>query len=318
MRSAARPNPRRRSADTARAGARARARRWPGSRPPACRPALNGPCSPERERERQPRELRDARAGCPASAPVSSRSAASTVRRSCTGRQPRAVGPRQHPRAAHRRRRQVAEHEHRVGARVALGQVPAPARRAPAAPPLPPLVETSVSVRSVWRPPKTRASSSSAAVPDSSASAGLPAASRCATTTIPGPGRARAAWRRRVSRSRVAVDRARRGSVRTRDRRCSPSAPASGAERRAGSARSTLRRQARRRPRCPGRRSGNCAASPWSVANALAPSKASGASVVWTGRGRSTSENAATTSASRSGANAARYNRGSSTLLAHY
>ena len=56
---------------------------------------------------------------------------------------------------------------------------------APAAPPLPPLVETSVSVRRVWRgAPKMRASSSSAAVPDSSASARLPAASRCATTTI--------------------------------------------------------------------------------------------------------------------------------------
>ena len=81
--------------------------------------------------------------------------------------------------------------------------------RAPAAPPLPPLVETNVIVRRRRPPATTRASSSIAAVPDSSARAPRPAASRWATTTIPGragrPG-GRSPWsgaaRRRSSRRR--------------------------------------------------------------------------------------------------------------------
>ena len=55
---------------------------------------------------------------------------------------------------------------------------------APALPPLPPEVETSTSVEDRSRTLNTRASSSSAAVPDSSASAGEPRASRWAITTM--------------------------------------------------------------------------------------------------------------------------------------
>ena len=54
----------------------------------------------------------------------------------------------------------------------------------PALPPLPPLVEASTIVRWVSREANTRASSSSAAVEDSSAFAGPRAASRWATITI--------------------------------------------------------------------------------------------------------------------------------------
>ncbi len=55
---------------------------------------------------------------------------------------------------------------------------------APASPPLPPLVEASTIVRLVSRAANTRASSSSAAVPDSSALDPGAAASRCARITI--------------------------------------------------------------------------------------------------------------------------------------
>ena len=55
---------------------------------------------------------------------------------------------------------------------------------APAAPPLPPLVETSTIVRCVSRAANTRASSISAAVPDSSPSDPRAAASRWARITI--------------------------------------------------------------------------------------------------------------------------------------
>ena len=55
---------------------------------------------------------------------------------------------------------------------------------APASPPLPPLVDTSVIVRLVSRPARTCASSSSAAVPDSCARDPGAAASRCASSTI--------------------------------------------------------------------------------------------------------------------------------------
>ena len=55
---------------------------------------------------------------------------------------------------------------------------------APASPPLPPLVEASTIVRLVSREANTRASSSSAAVPDSSAIAPGAAASRWARITI--------------------------------------------------------------------------------------------------------------------------------------
>jgi hypothetical protein len=72
-----------------------------------------------------------------------------------------------------------------------------PARRpaswlAPAAPPEPPLVEAKVMLRRSW-PETTLASSNIAAVPDSSARAPRPAASRWATTTRPPPGAP--AWR---------------------------------------------------------------------------------------------------------------------------
>ena len=70
---------------------------------------------------------------------------------------------------------------------------------------LPPEVETSTSVEERSRTLNTRASSSSAAVPDSSASAGEPRASRCAITTIrrlDSPGRTPTT----VSSSALAVD----------------------------------------------------------------------------------------------------------------
>jgi hypothetical protein len=87
---------------------------------------------------------------------------------------------------------------------------------APAAPPLPPLVETTVSVWRAATPPKMRVNSSRTAVPDSSASAPRPAASRCATTTICSsivPGR-RAMTVRRLWRPSIVL--AWRCTVRTR------------------------------------------------------------------------------------------------------
>ena len=186
MRSAARPNTRSRSAETAEPAS--------GPRSPllcsaiAGTPtALNGPCSPSANGNASRENSVNAR-GSPASSPVSVFTAASAVRRSCIGE---SSASEDHGKAIGLRSCWEARSPRTItasGSRSAAGSCSASCR-APATPPVPPLVDTSVSVRCVWRPPNTRPSSTRAAVPDSSASALRPAASRCATTTIPGPGR---------------------------------------------------------------------------------------------------------------------------------
>ena len=123
------------------------------------------------------------------------------------------------PRTASARARagEVAEHDRRVerrprraGRRGAAELASCDSSRAaPASPPLPPLVETSTIVRLVSRAANTRASSSSAAVPDSSAASPRAAASRCARITI-GDGAGRAGrWRDDRAQRAFAVDRLR-------------------------------------------------------------------------------------------------------------
>ena len=186
--------------------------------------------------------------------------------------------------------------------------------RAPAAPPEPPEVDTSTSVRRRSRPiscgrpgssvpsaslarvRKMRASSSSAAVPESSASPGEAAESRCASTTIrrgESPGRIPSTVSISASPSIVRpVVVSRRTSM--------PEASNKPATRSA-SARSPLE---------PGRRSGNAAPSSSSESRARslpyarAGSKASATARVRTGEGRLCNENATTNTAMSAGRNA--------------
>ena len=186
--------------------------------------------------------------------------------------------------------------------------------RAPAAPPDPPEVDTSTSVRRRSRPiscgrpgssvpsaslarvRKMRASSSSAAVPESSASPGEAAESRCASTTIrrgESPGRIPSTVSISASPSIVRpVVVSRRTSM--------PEASNKPATRSA-SARSPLE---------PGRRSGNAAPSSSSESRARslpyarAGSKASATARVRTGEGRLCNENATTNTAMSAGRNA--------------
>ena len=106
---------------------------------------------------------------CAAAEAVQSRSHRSRERRRAAAHAPR---PRRRARSPHRTAR--ADPVFQV----------ANSWAAPASPPVPPLVETSTIVRCVSRAANTRASSSSAAVAESSARAPLPAASRWAKMTI--------------------------------------------------------------------------------------------------------------------------------------
>ncbi len=189
--------------------------------------------------------------------------------------------------------------------------------RAPAPPPLPPDVETSTSVLRRSRPTscgrlgcdesdsvdgtrvrKIRASSSSAAVPDRSASPGESSASRCASTTmrrLESPGRTPTTVSSSVSPSTVrplvrVVETWNPAARKTWPTR-SPSAVS---------------------PLDPGRRCGNASPSCTSESRIVAlpyarlGSNASATARVRAGDGRPASEKATTNSASRAGKNAAR------------
>ena len=173
---------------------------------------------------------------------------------------------------------------------------------APASPPLPPLVETSTTVRFVCSFESTRASSINTAVPESAAREPLALASRCATTTIGlsfvVPGRCATTVVSVRSPSSVAA------LVRhTRTRNPPPAAPprpSSVAATRLASALS---------PALPGARSGNSRLSAWSSSIVHAPSNASGASVGPSGAERLASDSAATATTTSTGTRAARYMR---------
>src|SRR5439155_20784380 len=177
---------------------------------------------------------------------------------------------------------------------------------APASPPLPPLVDTSTIVRWVSRAANTRASSSSAAVPDSSARALGPAASRWARiatgAALVAPGR-----------SAITVLSVRWPSIvcalklRLRTVKPPPAVPPTPSRSRATCAAS------RRSPRLPGRLCGYSLASVFISANARAPSNASGASEEVSGCGREANDRAAIARAKGIGSKAARYRRPLST-----
>ncbi len=156
----------------------------------------------------------------------------------------------------------------------------------------PPLTDASTSVRSSVRAPSTRDSSSSAAVPDSCAFAGLPIASRAATTSIrrlEKPVRCPitvSTWR-----SPTLVCALRRWTETSKPFALSPS---------------RTRAATRRSPIEPGWRFGAASASCCSVAYAPTPSKASEASGVVTPRGCSRSEKPTSTNTNRTGRKAAR------------
>ena len=164
--------------------------------------------------------------------------------------------------------------------------------RAPAAPALPPDVETSTSVEESSRTLNTLAISSSAAVPDNSASAGEPSASRCAMTTIrrlDSPGRTP------TTVSSAVFPRTVRSSLVERETRKLLARNVSAT--RSASARSASE---------PGGRDGYCSPRSLSSVYARPPSNPAGAKGVVTAAGRSASEKAAMNSAIRAGANAAR------------
>ena len=172
---------------------------------------------------------------------------------------------------------------------------------APASPPLPPLVDTRMIVRRVSRVANTRASSSSAAVPESSACA--PRASGVAVGEDHD--------RRGIGRARALGDHRGTASVRRRSSGLGSGARAN-REAAAGRAAEAFRAPGRcapralRRPALPGRRSGNAAARLLASASARAPLNASGASVEVSGAPALSSEKAAIASASRTGTKAAR------------
>jgi hypothetical protein len=243
--------------------------------------------------------------------PTSARTAASTVRRQpCGDGEP----PFDHGTTHGRVGRSAARSPSSSTPSIDSGSCARAHAPAPAAPPLPPEVETSTSVlrrsrpirrrspgtpgSAVSRERKMRASSSSAAVPDSSASPGAASASRCASTTIlrpERPGRTPSTVSSPVVPSTV-----RAWSWRRETRNPAPRSVDATRSARAAS------------PVLPGRRSGNAAASSISELRmpvplyARAPSKASAASRVVAGRGRPSSENATTKTASRAGTKAAR------------
>ena len=164
--------------------------------------------------------------------------------------------------------------------------------RAPAAPALPPEVETSTSVDDSSRTLNSRAISISAAVPDSSASAGDPSASRWAITTmrwLESPGRTPTTVSSRRLPSTVRSVVVRRVTRKPPCLNVSATRPASA-----------------RSPGEPGARFGNASPSSPSSVYARPPSKPAGANGVVTAAGRSASEKAATNSAIRAGASAAR------------
>ncbi len=173
---------------------------------------------------------------------------------------------------------------------------------APASPPEPPLVDTSTIGRCVSREANTRASSSSAAVPDSCATEPEAAASRWAMITIGlapvAPGRCAITVSSVRSPSIVCA----RTCV-TRTRKPPLAVPPSPS---IVCATCCARRWS---PELPGRLFGNSAASWRSSPYAWLPANASGASVEVSGPGRGVSENATTTSTIRNGANEARYRR---------
>ena len=153
-------------------------------------------------------------------------------------------------------------------------------------------MEASTSVLFSVRPLNTRASSSSAAVPDRSAVAGRHSASRWATTTI---------WRSESPARTPTTSRSVRSptAVRAAKRRSRTRKPASTSEVR-------TRPASRSSPRLPGLREGYRWARSWSSANARPPENESGGSVVVRARGAGWIENAPTMNASSAGTNPAR------------
>ncbi len=252
---------------------------------------MNGPCSPSVSGKAR-------RASCtagvtpPGRRPVSCMTAASTVRRSASGAS--AVDD-DHGTTNGRLVRVPARSPSTSTA--STGVVPSPpyscaSRCAEASPAVPPLVDASTSVRPSVRPPSTRANSNSAAVPDSSARAPRPSASRCATTRtrrLEKPARSPTTVSSCLLPSAVWAVNERTPTRKPFARSVAPTRCATS-----------------RSPAEPGRRRGAAVASASSWPKAAAPSNASGASEVVSGRGGSRSEKPASTSANRIGRNPAR------------
>ena len=250
----------------------------------------------------------------PGSRPVSCRIATSTVRRQRSGGCSR---PLDHGTTQGLAVTREARSPSTSTASILAGSAVRAHSRAPAAPPLPPEVETSTSVLRRSRPirrglpgsavgasplgsrvRKIRASSSSAAVPDNSARPGVESASRCARSTIrrsDTPGRTPTTVSSVRSPSTVAP------SARVRST-AKPAARSPRATRRASAA----------SPGEPGRRRGKLSPSSNSeprtdgAPNARAGSNASAIVRVRSADGRPCSANATTNSAIRAGTKAAR------------
>ncbi len=242
----------------------------------------------------------------PGRAPTSARTAFSTVRWSASGDGPE---PSDHGTTQGLTTRRPAMSPSTSTASIGWSSAARAHARAPVKPAVAPDVETSTSVLESSRARKRRASSSSTAVPDSSARPGRPSASRWATTTT----------RRldRPERTPTTVSTpAARSCVTVKAGRSVSSGAASVSRTRSASAASSAE---------PGARSGK--RRPSSVSelrsalrpppNARSPSKPCTACGEVAGDGRSSSENAATNSATSAGRKAARYTRTSSTERAY-
>ena len=225
----------------------------------------------------------------PACTPTSRRTALSSVRFTPIGA---ACSPFDHGTIHGLRVRRPATSPSTITASIGSSATDSAHARAPAAPPLPPEVETSTSVDDSSRTLNSRAISSSAAVPESSASAGEPSASRCASTTIR---RLERPGRTPTTVSSSCGPRTVRSSVVRRDTRKLLA-------RNVSATRSARARSASE----PGGRSGNSLPRSPSSVYARPPSKPAGANGVVAPPGRSASEKAATNSAIRAGTNAAR------------